>query len=121
MSFKNKPLSDVASVGVTAEQERVAQRFKKAGAHIETINQPIAVVPDLEGVVAVEQKPKVKRVNFTLPPNELDTLEKIRERLRMMNEDNTMSEVIRAGFIALSNMENDDLKVVFRQVEKIRR
>ena len=122
-AIRKKNLDEVVLQSVNTDSaSRVSERLDKADKVFKQKYEEGqgSGVTEIQAEPVKPSRPRVVKETFTLLPNELDVLESIRERLRMMNVDNLKAEVLRAGIIGLSQMSNDDLKNTFEQVEKVR-
>lgn len=80
------------------------------------------LVPDTvtEPVAVEEPIAKVVREAFTLPENEQQQIEVIRERALQQAIYATKSEVMRAGLLLVAELDDQQLMQLLERVEKIR-
>lgn len=79
------------------------------------------IVPAVASAPTVaEPTVKIVREAFTLPENEQEQIEAIRERALRQAVFATKSEVMRAGLLLVSELNDQELTQVLERVEKVR-
>lgn len=63
---------------------------------------------------------KLVRDSFTIPAGEYQAIETLKERFLEQGMHMKKSEILRAGLLALSTMEMEELKSVAERVERIK-
>ena len=82
-------------------------------------NEPVAETV-MEPAIVEEPIAKVVREAFTLPENEQQQIEVIRERALQQAIYATKSEVMRAGLLLVSELDDQQLRQLLERVEKVR-
>jgi len=63
---------------------------------------------------------KLIRDSFTIPAREYEAIEQLKKRYLEQGIHMKKSEILRAGLLALSSMEVEDLRAVAERVERIK-
>ena len=63
---------------------------------------------------------RVKRDTFSMPIEDHEKIRELRTRCLKMGQDTTRSELVRAGILLLSKLNNSDLKEALEEVIKLK-
>lgn len=127
-------LKSALAASIGAEQQSVADRFKRAESLLgEKAPEPQAEPPaSLQETLASDQAtprklpaalPKIERVirdSFTMPENDHRRIAELQERCLQAGVAVTKSEIVRAGLIALQKLPLADLRQYVEAVEKMK-
>ncbi|MCB6184880.1 hypothetical protein LIN78_15130 [Leeia sp. TBRC 13508] len=132
-AVENKPSATPASKPVVAKKVTAAPAAKpspapkvelavkaaptKAVAPVETEVETVAVV---EAVEKKKKKTKVVRDSFTMPKDDYDLIDVLKEKALGLNVSIKKSELLRAGLIALNKLNGDQLKAALAAVEIVK-
>jgi len=67
-----------------------------------------------------DKPPKLVRDSYTIPDSEYKNLEKLKARCLKLETNVKKSELLRAGLLALSNMDDDKLLQAINSVERLK-
>jgi len=70
--------------------------------------------------ISDKQHDKLVRDSFTIPADEYKEIETLKQRLLEQGVHLKKSEILRAGLLALSSLDSDELKRVAGRVERIK-
>lgn len=67
-----------------------------------------------------KENDKLVRDSFTIPAREYDAIDALKQRYLENGIHMKKSEILRAGLLALSSMDSDDLAAVAGRIERIK-
>jgi hypothetical protein len=113
-----KDLKAALGSSLQAEEKRIKDKFEKA----EHVIKGVESYSHQNGVPSAEsqQHKSVVRDSFTMPENDYELIELLRQRCLKNGVSVTKSEVFRAGLHVLSKMSNEALLDAMEQLEKIK-
>lgn len=100
---------------LSVEEESVLSRFEKAESLLGGDKRENA-----SAVKKLRQKEKVVRDSFTMPQSDYELISMLKTRSLNSGVQTTKSEILRAGLLALEQMNETDFLDKLRIVEKIK-
>lgn len=119
-----KNMKSALSNSLKAEDEAVRSRFEKAEGIFGRASGNSSDDSESEGKTPEDdnssQKTKVIRDSFTLPSDDYELINAMKQRCLYLAVNVTKSEVIRAGLHALGHLNDSELLQVFDGLEKVK-
>lgn len=112
-----RDMKKALGASLRAEEDAVKSRFERAESAL-TRRQPVSK-PGGQGNGA-EKADRVIRDSFTMPPDDYESITRIKQRAMKAGIGTNKSEILRAGLVALSTMPDKEFLKLFQRLPKVK-
>ena len=114
-----KDMKAALKSSLLGEEKSVNARFEKAESLLGSSDKKRGTLPQ-EKKIGQQEKAKVVRDSFTMPQVDYELISVLKNRSLNSGVQTTKSEILRAGLLALDQMNETDFLNKLRIVEKIK-
>ena len=112
-----RDMKKALGASLRAEEDAVKSRFERAESVL-TKRQPASKPGGQEN--GTEKADSVIRDSFTMPPDDYESITRIKQRAMKVGIGTNKSEILRAGLVALSAMPDKEFLKLFQGLPKVK-